>query len=584
MFDRNQIFSSERMTRRVPVLRGLWMSLVLLGSLIELTAQLPPEIMADRYLLQAEKRMLEKDPGGALEMLEKIVALEEEHEITLPLEFHYKYAQVAFSAEFVRTAQESVKKYLMVAGREGEFYREALELSIKMGAITQLPPEILVDQYQLQAEQLMTQEDHRGALVSLQKILALQEEYGLTLPDAFHFKYAQVAFLAGRLAAVLESLNQYLVADGRGGEYYHEALQLLDSAERIQPVLDQYRDSVYQLMAESDHEAALDLMDQILDLKKEHDFALPKGFRSKYAEARIAVAEPKCVRETQESECWMELQNQSECYVWYPRLSNTWYFRKPVETVTWTAECYGGLAQGVGFLFWVSDSGKTTLETRGQLQEGKAHGTWSEQWGTTSWRGPYLEGKKHGYWESDHSKGPFVEDRRHGDWVEDWGRKKGPYVEGKRHGDWIIREPVYGNVGGGPYVEGKKHGYWVEHGIYDKDEGPYAEGLRHGDWTITSYIFRDADEPYQGPTNISHGSYEAGKRTGIWKSEMLWREPILGVRQCLTKKKVPYVDGEIHGEVIERWSSCDCYREVYEGGNRLSSKKVRKKTCRRELD
>ena len=101
---------------------------VLLGSFTEAAAQLPPEIMADRYLVQAERLMKEKDFKAALEAMEKIVALQKEHDLKLPDGFHFKYAQIAMSAGLIEAAIEAVSRYLVAAGREGKFYREALEL------------------------------------------------------------------------------------------------------------------------------------------------------------------------------------------------------------------------------------------------------------------------------------------------------------------------------------------------------------------------------------------------------------------------------------------------------------------------
>ena len=112
-------------------MRGLIGSVLvaaLLGSFTEAAAQLPPEIMADRYLVQAERLMNEKDYKAALEAMEKIVALQKEHDLKLPDGFHFKYAQIAMSAGLHEAAIDSVNKYLVAAGREGKFYREALEL------------------------------------------------------------------------------------------------------------------------------------------------------------------------------------------------------------------------------------------------------------------------------------------------------------------------------------------------------------------------------------------------------------------------------------------------------------------------
>ena len=65
---------------------------VLSGFFTDASAQLPPEIMADRYLMRAEQLHAEKDYAGALKAMEKVIALQKEHNITLPDEFHFKYA------------------------------------------------------------------------------------------------------------------------------------------------------------------------------------------------------------------------------------------------------------------------------------------------------------------------------------------------------------------------------------------------------------------------------------------------------------------------------------------------------------
>ena len=113
------------MTMRVlgGVVLGVW-----LGYLPAAAAQLPPEIQVDRYLLRAERLLEAKDPKGALELMGKIIALQKEHGLTLPGEFHFKHAKVALGAGSLQDALDAVNTYLLDAGREGKFYREALEL------------------------------------------------------------------------------------------------------------------------------------------------------------------------------------------------------------------------------------------------------------------------------------------------------------------------------------------------------------------------------------------------------------------------------------------------------------------------
>ncbi len=104
---------------------------VLLVNCTEVRAELPPEIMADRYLVQAEELYAEKEYAGAFKVMEKIVALQKTHNFKLPDEYHFRYAQLALSADSMQIALDSVNRYLVLAGRDGEFYKEALALSLK---------------------------------------------------------------------------------------------------------------------------------------------------------------------------------------------------------------------------------------------------------------------------------------------------------------------------------------------------------------------------------------------------------------------------------------------------------------------
>ncbi|MCY3681563.1 MAG: hypothetical protein OXH16_09200 [Gemmatimonadetes bacterium] len=103
----------------------------LLGFFAVASAQLPPEIIADKYLMQAEQLHAKKDYVAALNMMDKAIALQKEHNLTLPVEFPFKYAQVAFSVGSMQTALDAVSKYLSV-GRGSVFYKEALALLIEI--------------------------------------------------------------------------------------------------------------------------------------------------------------------------------------------------------------------------------------------------------------------------------------------------------------------------------------------------------------------------------------------------------------------------------------------------------------------
>ena len=92
---------------------------------------IPPEVRLDKYLLEAEMLSEEKDPKGALAALDQIAALQKEHNLELPEEFPFQYAQTALAAGSYQAAIESVNRYLSEAGRGGKHYREALAVLVK---------------------------------------------------------------------------------------------------------------------------------------------------------------------------------------------------------------------------------------------------------------------------------------------------------------------------------------------------------------------------------------------------------------------------------------------------------------------
>ena len=89
----------------------------------------------------------------------------------------------------------------------------------------------MVDRHLVRAERLLAEEDFGAALAEMDEIIALREKHDLVLADKFHFKYAEVAFAAGLTRAAIDSLNDYLTAAGRSGEFYRQALELLDKTE-----------------------------------------------------------------------------------------------------------------------------------------------------------------------------------------------------------------------------------------------------------------------------------------------------------------------------------------------------------------
>ena len=90
--------------------------------------ELPPEILADKYLRQAEQLVGEKDYPGARQALEKLLALQQEHGIEPDPEDHFRYARIWSEAGAPERAMEEAVRYLQIRGREAEHYEEALDL------------------------------------------------------------------------------------------------------------------------------------------------------------------------------------------------------------------------------------------------------------------------------------------------------------------------------------------------------------------------------------------------------------------------------------------------------------------------
>ena len=122
------------------------------------SAQLPPEVTADRYLMRAERLVGEKDYGGALDLLDRIIDLQGKHALALPDTFHFRYAKVAWSAGVITGAIDALNRYLELAGTAGKYYREALALLEESEQI-----QTLLEGYQQELQQRMDEKDHAGA-------------------------------------------------------------------------------------------------------------------------------------------------------------------------------------------------------------------------------------------------------------------------------------------------------------------------------------------------------------------------------------------------------------------------------------
>ncbi len=102
--------------------------LLLAVPVVALAVQLPPEMEADRFLLQAESAIEEQDFERAKTTMDRILELQAEHDLVLPEQFPFRYAQVLERLGLYDEAMVAATRYLTSVGRDSEFYREALEL------------------------------------------------------------------------------------------------------------------------------------------------------------------------------------------------------------------------------------------------------------------------------------------------------------------------------------------------------------------------------------------------------------------------------------------------------------------------
>ena len=107
-------------------LPGLLLACIAAGEFA--TAQDPPAILADRYLVQAEREFDSGDPAAAVATLDQVVALEAEHGLEIPDVFWFRRAEAAHAAGLHELTLESLVRYIEISGQEGEQYLAALEL------------------------------------------------------------------------------------------------------------------------------------------------------------------------------------------------------------------------------------------------------------------------------------------------------------------------------------------------------------------------------------------------------------------------------------------------------------------------
>ena len=275
-------------------------------------------------------------------------------------------------------------------------------------AAQELPPEIQVDRYMVQADRQIRDEEFAAALRTLDRVQELYETHEIVIPASFWIKRAEVAMGAGRHVTAMESSSRYLEVAGRGGEQYDEALELLDRAFAQACTAEEMTETLEALKAclafgadpnEPDASGRTPL--HWAGQREDPGIAaalVEAGADSATAAVERAEAErvpegPVCTGDYSLDSCWMELADRPGCYLWNAAPQDD-------ETVTWSGECSNGLAQGLGRTTWYQNH-EVSQTWEARSVDGRADG-WAvgRGFGDDAFQteGCYVNGERHGRW------------------------------------------------------------------------------------------------------------------------------------------------------------------------------------------
>lgn len=103
-----------------------------------------------------------------------------------------------------------------------------------MPAFAEQEPADSVNRYIQEATSYLERKDYLSAIEPMAKLFALGQQHNVALPNEFYFYYAHTLDLVGLHADAVASVNRYLKLTGISGEYYREALELLQEASRAE--------------------------------------------------------------------------------------------------------------------------------------------------------------------------------------------------------------------------------------------------------------------------------------------------------------------------------------------------------------
>ena len=103
----------------------LFLVFLLLSYMQICAVQLPPEVLADQYLLTAQKEMKAQNFLRAKEKYQAIIELK----VKIKPEVYYFFAQAIFKSNGdLKQVKDNLTNYIVKAGRSGKYYTESLEL------------------------------------------------------------------------------------------------------------------------------------------------------------------------------------------------------------------------------------------------------------------------------------------------------------------------------------------------------------------------------------------------------------------------------------------------------------------------
>ena len=391
---------------------------VLLGFFTVASAQLPPKIMADKHLIHAEQLYAAQDYVEAFKVMEKIIALQKEHNLTLSDEFHLKYAKVALSVDSTRIALESVTRYLSATGEEGQFYQEALTLLLKA-----------------EGNYVMTAEDFYNEVIKTEGTCdGLPKGSSCWMELTNHPEcYAWNSDLQESETWIWAGKCSGHLPEGKGTltiEYIsHRDAEGKPRTSKLQTTGSFQKGKQHGKWVSHSGFGETTYVNGIkhgywsfrIDSSSNTDFGTREGI---FLDGKFSQRQ------------W-------------------WYGYRRTD---WSVEVEGPDENCNGHLTYRNSDGD---EWGGSYVNGKRHGQWSER---SFW---YLDRN-----QDTVGEGPIMEGKKHGEWVyrdPDGTVRRGSYVEGKKHGKWVdwpyavfLGEDFYRRfVGEGSYVDGEEQGEWV---------------------------------------------------------------------------------------------------------------------------